>query len=177
MVREGTVLPDSNSQALYDEPCSSFVSWNWISFVAGKSVQIICIFWRPSSLNFIKDPARDTGLGVPASPPHPCLSWRVCCGLQGMTGTLWATVYHRPCFLLLCHQQDLNSFSLFQLVNQEQKKEKIIIYNCFIFSMCKSMRIFFLFLINWRRVKVPLVTWGQEIWQMINCGVPTCTHT
>lgn len=76
----------------------------------GKSVQIIRLF--------TEDPAR--GPRVSAPTPTQLISACLCCGLQGLTGTLRAGVYHQPYFLPLCHQQDFLSLS----VNQEQKKKK-----------------------------------------------------
>lgn len=64
---------------LYTEACTSFLSWNWVFFVTGMNVQIICLFWRPSSLSFIKDPARGTGSAVSSClPTQPGLSLPVC---------------------------------------------------------------------------------------------------
>ena len=70
---------------------------------------------------------------LPPTPTRPILAPR-CCGLRGLMGTLWATVYHQPYFLPLCYQQDLNSVS--HPVNQEQKKQKnISMYWFYVFYM------------------------------------------
>ena len=102
-------------------------------------MQITCLSWRLSSLSFIKDPARLKRLRSFCFPtPLLVILPSLCCGLRELTGTLWAVGYHGPCFLLHAISRTL---ALFQLTRN--REEKILLCNRFIFSTCKSMRVFF----------------------------------